>query len=94
MGGEWEVGVARMLGGGGGGKTFKNKTARHTMKLFPQNSFGEMHSQKLVRRQAQSTINALRTLAVYPVFEDEKSNGSDKKSVKLRSNNRLATNFV
>ena len=50
--------------------------ALHTMKVSPQNSFGEARTKRLVRskplRSAQP-LKALRTLPVYPVFEDDKS---------------------
>ena len=75
-------------GGGGqiawGVSNSRLRTALHTMKLSPQNSFGESHSQRLVRRKALRELNALRALPVYPVFEDEKSNRLDEKLVKRR----------
>ena len=64
-----------MMGGGGvtgGGSNLRLKTALDTMKLSPQNSFGESHSQ---RRKALRALNALGSLSVYPVFEHEKSKG-------------------
>ena len=51
-------------------------------------------------RQGLISFNALQSLPVYPVFDDEKSNGSDKKSVKEKSHkkdritNVITTNFV
>ena len=59
------------------------------MKLSNHNSFGESHSWRLGR--------ALRASPVYPVFEDEKSRGSDenRSGEKLHKNHRtnlLATN--
>ena len=66
--------IGVVLGGGGGGL--------HIIKLSPQNNFGESHSSKL--RNAVRDINALRAAPVYPVFEDEKSNGSDDKSIKRK----------
>ena len=60
------------------------RTALHTMKLSPRNSFGEPHSLNILRLMALRELNALRALPVYPVFEDEKSNGTKEKSVKRK----------
>ena len=72
------------------------------MKLSPKSSFGESHSSKLDRRKALKELNALRALPVYPVFEDEKSNGSDRRKIgqdknrikKDQRTNIIAINFV
>ena len=54
------------------------------MNLSPENSFGESHFQSLVRLKTLRARNALQAFTVYPVFEDEKSNGSDEKSVERK----------
>ena len=54
------------------------------MKLSPQNSFVESQSSSIVRLRALRELNARWALPVYPVFEDEKSNESDEKSVKQK----------
>ena len=48
------------------------------------NRFCESHTLKLVSWKALRKLNALCALRVYPVFEDEKSNGPDEKSVKWK----------
>ena len=77
-----------MSGGGGGGggglvveagdgegQLLRLRTARHTLKMSPRNSFGEPHSYKaFVRHKAVRELIALPALPVYPVFEDEKLN--------------------
>ena len=45
------------------------------MKLSPQNSFGEYNSLSIVRLRALRELNALWA---HPIFEDEKSNESEK----------------
>ena len=45
----------------------------------------ELHSSRRVKRNAPRHLNALQASPVYPVFEDEKSNGSDEKPVKRKN---------
>ena len=66
------------------GELSRLRTALCNIKLSRQNKLGESHSETLVRRKALRELNALRALPVYPVFENEKSNGSNKKSVKQK----------
>ena len=51
------------------------------MKIYLQNSFSESQTQSLVNGKALIEINAFRAFPVNPVFEDDKSNRSDEKSV-------------
>ena len=53
-----------------------------TMKLSPQIGFDETLSSET--GQALGELNALQELSVYPVSEDEKTNGSYEKSVKQK----------
>ena len=53
-------------------------TSLHTMKLSPQTIW---RMPFLKTGKALRDLNALRTLPVYPVFEEGKSNGSDVKLV-------------
>ena len=70
------------VGGGGwgvvGGQPLR--TALHTISISLQNSFCESHTWRLVRRKALREVNARWALPVYPVFEDETANVSDKTS--------------
>ena len=74
-----------LITGGGVTEGFvKLLRLRTPHQLSHQNSFGESYSQSIVRLRALRELNAFRSLSVYPVFEDEKSNGSDEKSVKRK----------
>ena len=57
-------------------------TSLHVISL--QNSLCESYTWRLVSWKALRELNAHCSLPVYPVFEDEKSNGSDEKSVKRK----------
>ena len=74
--------VESLLGGGnggmGGGSTYTNCLLHHKHK---QNSFCESHTWRLVSWKALRELNARWALRV---FEDEKSNGLDEKSVKRK----------
>ena len=52
------------------------------MSIRLQKSFCESDTWRLASSKALRAINARWALPVYPVFEDEKSNGSDQKSHK------------
>ena len=76
-------------------------TALHAISIRLQNSFCESHTWRLVSWKALRALNARWAQPVYPIFEDEKSNGSDEKSVKQKiafkktdRTNIIATNFV
>ena len=54
------------------------------MKMSPQNFRRIVYletSEAYNSKRAAQPLNALWALPAYPVFEDEKSNGSDKESV-------------
>ena len=70
-----------MRGGGGGGQTLR--ATLQTISL--QNCFFESHTWRLVSRTALRELNVRWALPAYPNFEDEKSNGPDKKSVKQKT---------
>ena len=61
----------------GGGSTSKNRSSHHNYRSAKQ--FELKQSWKALR-----ALNARWALPVYPVFEDEKSKASDKKSVKRK----------
>ena len=85
-------GWRRVEGGFGfteGVKLLRLTAALHTLK-FLKTVLANQILKKPVRRealrelQAARPLDALRALHVYPVFEDEKSTGSDEKSVKQK----------
>ena len=55
----------------------------HAMNLCLQNRFGELHTKSRVFRKS---LNTVRALTVYHVFEDEKSTVSDKNWSSKKSN--------
>ena len=59
-------------------------TALHTINISIQHSFCESHTWRLVSRKNLRQLNSCWALPVYPIFEDEKSNGSEEKSVKRK----------
>ena len=61
---KWERGTE-------GVKLLRLRTAFHTIKLSPPNSFGEWLSKSIVRHRALRELNALRVLPVYSGFEDK-----------------------
>ena len=69
---------------GGGGFVKLSRTAFHTMTLSVTSKQFWLNCilERLFRRKALRQFFDLRALPVYPVFEDEKSNESDEKSVK------------
>ena len=74
-------------GGGGGllrGSTSKNRPSHHTIRVSLQSDFCESHTRRLVSSKALRELNALWTLPLYPIFENEKSNGSAEKSHKVQ----------
>ena len=85
--------------GGGGGQALR--TALQTISISLQNSFCESHTLRLVSWKALRELHDHCALSVYPIFEDEKSNGSDEKigqvKNRIKNTNRtniIATNFV
>ena len=65
---------------GGGGATSKNRPTHHkSPKLFC-----ESHTWRLVSSNTLRETNTHLALPFYLVFEAEKSNGSDEKSVKRK----------
>ena len=57
------------------------RTTLHTISISLRNSFCESHTWRLVKLKALSELNAHWAQPVYPMFEDEMSNDSDKKIV-------------
>ena len=85
---DWEGADVRALGGGVGSisKT-RPSHYKHASK-----SFCESHTWRLVSLKALRELNAHWALPLYPVSEDEKSKGSDEKSVKrncIKKTNRI-----
>ena len=70
------------------------RTALHTMSLHLQCSFYETHTWTLVSWNALGELNAPLALPIYPVFEDEKSNGSDGQSVKQKNCTKKTTGLI
>ena len=58
--------------------------ALHTISISLQISFSESHTWRLVSWKALRALNAHWALTLDLVFEDEKSNGWDEKSVKRK----------
>ena len=97
----WELGASEggwwgctNVGGdvGGGGQPLR--TALHTISISLQNSFCESHTWRLVSLKALRAPNACWALSVYPVLEDRKSNGPDKKSVKRKFAYKRPTGII
>ena len=72
------------------------RTALHTKRISLQNNFCESQTWRLEGWKVLSKLKAYWALPTYPIFEDEKSNGLDKKLVKqkivLNRTNIIATN--
>ena len=65
------------------------------MKLYTQMSFGQSHSKILIRRKNLRELNALhRALPVYPVFQEEKTNVSDKKNRSIEKPHKNTTGLI
>ena len=78
----------------GGVKLSRLRTAIDTLEMSPQNSFGELHLWRLVRHKAVRELFYClmpfdRVLSVHPIFEDEQSNGSDKKFIESKIKKQL-----
>ena len=71
----WGLGVADL--GSGMGWQFL-RSALHTIRISLQNNFCDSHNWRKMCWTALRCINILWALSLYPVSEDEKSNGSDK----------------
>ena len=88
------VDASKSGGGADGGQLLR--TALHTV----SKTVCKSHTWKLASWKALRDLNARRTLPIYPVSEDEKSNWSDEKSVKWKvaektnKTNIIATNFL
>ena len=84
-----------------GSKTPKNEVL--TLNYGLPSSFTTLNTLRTTKRGyvPLMKLNARWALPIYPVFKDEKSNGSDEKSVKRKiackkdqQANKIATNFV
>ena len=70
------------------------------MNLYLVDWFGEVQTFRLVSRMALRELNAVLAIAVYRIFEDEKSKGFDKNRSTKNCNKKghrayiIAKNFV
>ena len=63
------------------GSTSKNRPSHHTIRVSLQSDFCESHTWRLVSSKALRDLMP-SGLFLYPIFENEKSNGSAQKSHK------------
>ena len=88
----WGGGGVQQLGGGGnskvGGQKWRGATVgvSSTSKNAPSHHMYKSPKQFELKQswKALRALNALWSLPVYPVYEDEKSRASDEKSVKRK----------
>ena len=60
------------------GVKLRVRTTIHTMKLSPQNSFGESYSWSIVRLRALRELNALQALPAIPFLKTKSQMGQRK----------------